>query len=114
MQVCPSQPRAARAISRGTRVCTSEVMTNGPSASSIIPFVPVHVPAEISGGGFVDGRRNCRQVGGDVMLEALLADVVQQGLHLWNLDHARATESVQRIVRKPSLAHVAAHLTRGV
>ena len=49
-----------------------------------------------------------------MVLEAVLADVMQQLLHLWNFDNAGAAESVQRIVGKPSLADVTAHLARGV
>ena len=60
--------------------------------------VPVHLPAEIARRGFVHRRRDARKIRGHVMLEAVLADVVQQLLHARNLHHARAAERFQRIV----------------
>jgi hypothetical protein len=44
------------------------------------------------------------------MLEATLADEVQQLLQVRNLDHARAAECVQRVVGEASFTYVAAHL----
>jgi hypothetical protein len=57
--------------------------------------VPVHLPAEISNGGFVDSARCSRKVGGHVVLESVFADVVQQLLEVWNLDHADTTKGIQ-------------------
>jgi hypothetical protein len=57
--------------------------------------VPVHLPAEVSNGGFVDGACRSREVGGYVVLESVLADVVQQLLEVWNLDHADTTKGIQ-------------------
>ena len=41
-------------------------------------LMPVHGPVEILAGGFVDGRGRGGEAGGDVVFEAVLADVVQQ------------------------------------
>src|SRR6478736_1045471 len=45
-----------------------------------------------------------------MMLESVLADIVQQFLHLRNLDHTRTAKRIQRIVRKPAMPNIAAHL----
>ena len=71
-------------------------------------FVPVHRPAEVFAGGLVDGGGGGGEVGGDVVLEAVLADVAQQLLHVGDLDHAGAAEGVERIVGEGALADVAA------
>ena len=53
-----------------------------------------------------------RQVGGHVMLEAVLADVAQQFLQLRNAHHARAAERIERIVGELAFADVAAGCCR--
>lgn len=39
--------------------------------------VPIHLPAEVANGGFVDGAGSLGEVGRDVVLESVFADVVQ-------------------------------------
>src|SRR5438552_15719962 len=48
------------------------------------------------------------------MLEAVLANEVQQLLHPWDLNYARTSEGIQRVVSESALANVAAHFARGV
>src|SRR5450755_3512111 len=56
-------------------------------------------------------RRSIRgKIGSDVMFESVLADIVQEFLHLPDFDHARSTEGVERVVGEPSLTNVATHL----
>ena len=50
------------------------------------------------------------EVGGDVVLEAVLADVAEQLLQARDFDHAGAAESFERIVGERALADVAADL----
>src|ERR1700761_1864648 len=74
----------------------------------------MHVPAEITRGGFVDGACYGGEVGGDVVLESALADVAQELLHLRNFDDARATEGLERIVGEFAFADVAANFSSEV
>src|SRR5580692_618314 len=69
--------------------------------------VPLHLPAQIADAGFVDGTRRGGEVRCDVMLESVLAYVVQQLLQLRNLHYADSAEGIQRIAREFSLADVA-------
>src|ERR1700733_218250 len=55
------------------------------------------------------GLRHIAEVGCDMVLEALAADVLEQLLQLGNLCHARATESGERIVSELARATVAAN-----
>src|SRR5712692_2172176 len=72
--------------------------------SSLVPrrrcswLVPVDVPAEVAGGGFVNGRGDLGEIRGNVMLESVLADVTQEFLQVGNANHAGAPESLERIV----------------
>jgi len=73
-------------------------------------IMPVHLPAEVSGGSFVDRSCSRRKIRGYMMLEAVLADITQQFLHLWNLNHACPAEGMQRIVGKRTLTDIARDL----
>src|SRR6266567_8981371 len=84
------------------------------TSTSIWPLVPVHVPTEITNGGLMNSRSDVREVGGDVVLKAVLADKMQQLLHSSNLDNSCATEGVQRVVSESALANVAAYRARRV
>src|SRR5258708_7385212 len=72
--------------------------------------MPVHIPAQIAGGGFVNRRRNRREVSSDMMFETLFADKVQQLLQIGNLDDAGSTESVQCVVGETAFTDVTPHL----
>ena len=73
-------------------------------------LVPVHLPAEVLAGGLVDGGGGVGEVGGDVVLEAVFADVAEEVLHVGDLDDAGAAEGVEGIVGEGALADVAADL----
>src|SRR5258708_13229483 len=62
----------------------------------------------------MDRRANTRKIRRYVVLETVLANVVEQLLHFRNFHHASAAESVQRIIGKAAFADVTAHLTRRV
>jgi len=68
--------------------------------------VPVHGPVEVFGGGFVDRGGGGGEAGGDVVLEAVLADVAEELLHVGDLDHAGAAEGVERFVGEGAFADV--------
>ncbi len=76
--------------------------------------MPVHVPAEVARGCLVDRPGHGGKIRGDVMLEAVFANVVEQPLHLRNFDDPRAAESVERIVGKFAFADIAANLASSV
>ena len=71
--------------------------------------VIVALPAQVASGCFMNGLRNVAEVGGDVMLEAFTADVLEQLLQLGNLGHAGAAERGQRIVGELARAGLAAN-----
>ena len=71
--------------------------------------MPVHIPTQVSRGGFMHGGCHRREVGSDVVFETVLADVVEQFLHMGDFNHARAAKGIQRIVGELALAYVAAH-----
>ena len=71
--------------------------------------VPVHLPAEIPRGGFVDRAGHRREIRGHVMLEAVLADVMQKPLQVRNPDDSSSAESVERIIGERTLAGIATH-----
>ena len=62
----------------------------------------------------MNGRGHCGKIRGNVVLEPVLADEVQQLLHSWNLNYAGASEGIQRIIGESALANVATHLARSV
>jgi len=72
--------------------------------------MPVHGPVEVFGGGFVDRGGGGGEAGGDVVLEAVLADVAEELLHVGDLDHAGAAEGVERVVGEGALADVAGEM----
>src|SRR5437773_11906008 len=76
--------------------------------------MPVHLPPQITSGCFMNGRGDRGKIGGNVMLEAVLANEVQQLLHPWDLNYTCASEGIQRVVSESALANVAAYLARGV
>src|SRR5208282_553557 len=78
------------------------------ASAASLRLVGVHIPAEISRGGFMHHRRNTGKIRGDVVLEALLADVAQQLLQSRNLHHTRAAKGFQWIVCKAAAAGIAA------
>src|SRR5579863_5854417 len=69
--------------------------------------VPVRIPAHVVCCYFMDDSSDGGKVRGDVMLEAVFADVTQQLLHVRNLDDSCAAEGFQRIIGKASFAHIA-------
>src|SRR5262249_3664208 len=71
--------------------------------------MPVHIPAEIASAGLVDSGCNGGEIGGNVMLETILKNKIQQLLHIRNLDTPSAAKGVERIFSKPPPPAVAAH-----
>ena len=71
--------------------------------------MPIHIPAQVSCSRLIYGGRYRGQVGRDVVFETVLADEMEQFLHMGNFNHARATKRVQRVVGEPALAYVAPH-----
>jgi hypothetical protein len=57
----------------------------------------------------VHGSGNRRKICSYVMFKAIFADVVQQFLHLRDLNNSGTTEGIQWVIGKPSLTDVAAH-----
>src|ERR1035437_7213024 len=57
----------------------------------------------------MDGFRDIAEVGGNVVFEALAADVLQELLQMSNFRHAGAAESLQWIVGEPARAGVPAN-----
>src|SRR5690348_11417149 len=74
----------------------------------------MHVPAEVSRGSFVNNGRDAREIGGDVVLEAVFANVVEQFLQSGNLDDACAAERFERIVGKSSAACITPNFTASI
>ena len=70
----------------------------------------MHLPAEVVGGGFIDGAGDCGEVGSNVMLEAVLADVAEELLHVGDFDDTCAAEGVERVVGEGAFAYVAGDL----
>src|SRR5512146_2889996 len=68
----------------------------------------VALPSEVTS-GFVNGFRRIAEVGGDVMLERLPANVLQQALQFRNLEDASSTEGLERIVGELAGAGVPAN-----
>src|SRR5580704_2229269 len=66
----------------------------------------VDVPAEIAGGGFVDGMRYRGEICGYVMFEAVFADVAEQFLEMRDFYYAGAAESFEGIVSELALANI--------
>src|ERR1700691_2238351 len=71
--------------------------------------VPVRVPLHIVRRCFVHNSRDGRKVRGDVMFETVFTNVTQQFLHVRNLDHTGAAESLQRLIFESAFTHVAAN-----
>ena len=76
--------------------------------------MPVGVPTEIASRGLVNRSGNLGEIRRHVVLKSVLANEVQQLLHLRNFDHAGATEGVERIISEPALANIAAHFASSV
>ena len=55
----------------------------------------------------MDGGGGGGEAGGDVVLEAVLADVAEELLHVGDLDDAGSAEGVERVVGEGALADVA-------
>src|SRR5271168_860861 len=77
-------------------------------------WVGVNVPAEIAGGGFVDGRGYRGEICGDVMFEAVFADVAEQFLEVRDFYYAGAAERFEGIVGEGALAYVAGNFSGAV
>src|SRR5207247_9911193 len=69
--------------------------------------MPVHLPPQITSGCFMNGRGDRGKIGGNVMLEAVLANEVQKLLHPWDLNYTCASEGIQRVGSESALARVA-------
>ena len=59
----------------------------------------VHVPAQVFRQGLVDSISHQRQIDGDMVLLAVLADVAEQLLEVGNLHHAVAAKGIDRVIR---------------
>ena len=58
----------------------------------------------------MDRSGDLGEVGGDVVFEAVLADVAQQALHVGDFDDAGSAEGVERVVGEGALADVAGEM----
>ena len=67
-------------------------------------------PPQVFAHGFIQGARDERLVDGNMMLEAVLADIGQQFLETRHLHHPLAPKRLQGICRKRSFTYVGAHL----
>src|SRR5262249_28458233 len=76
--------------------------------------MPIHLPTEVVGSGFVHRSRHLGHVGSDMVLESLAANVLQQILQVRNLGHARAAKGLQRIISESSFTDVSAQLAVGI
>src|SRR5271167_169668 len=65
------------------------------------------VPAEVAGGGFVDGGGYRGEICGDVVLEAVFADVAEEFLEMGDFYYAGAAEGFEGIVGEGAFAYVA-------
>src|SRR5580658_5631781 len=92
----PSGPRALSTIV--TRTLRVPKSTPATTAILVRVAVPIRLPAEVAHSRFADGGVHCGEIRRDVMLEAVLANVMQQLLHFGNFDDAGAAESFERIV----------------
>src|ERR1700677_3674662 len=72
--------------------------------------VLMHLPAEVVGGGLVYRACDGGEVGCHVMLEAVLADVEKELLHVGDFDDAGAAKGVEGIVGEGALADIAGDL----
>ena len=82
----------------------------------VTAMIAMHVrdaPAQVARGASCTAARR-RQVGRDVVLEAVFADVAQQALQVGDADYAGAAEGVERIVGEFAFADVAADLAFAV
>src|SRR3954454_22314267 len=77
-------------------------------------FVPMHLPTQVLRRGLVHCGGGFAHVGGDVVLEAVLADVPEEVLQARDLDYPGAAEGLERVVGEGALADVAADLAGGV
>src|SRR5690242_6703876 len=71
--------------------------------------MPVHIPAEIAAGSFVNGSRAGGEIGGSVMLESVFTDIPEKTLHVRDFDDSGAADGLERIVGESALADIAAH-----
>src|SRR5208282_2993771 len=69
--------------------------------------VRVDVPAEVAGGGFVNGGGNRGKICGDVMFEAVFADVAEQFLEMRDFYYAGAAKGFEGIVGESAFTDVA-------
>src|SRR5277367_4258014 len=71
----------------------------------------VNVPAEVAGGGFVDGGCYRGKICGDVVFEAVFADVAEKFLEMGDFYYAGAAEGFEGIVGEGAFAHVAGNFS---
>src|SRR5580698_3856980 len=74
----------------------------------------VNVPAEIASGSFMNGGGYRGEIRGDVMFEAVLADVAEQFLEMRNFYYACSAEGFEGIVGELALADVAGDFSGAV
>src|SRR5581483_1467696 len=74
----------------------------------------VHLPAEVFAAGFAEHFCGMRWIHGDVMLKALLADVMHQLLKARDVCDGAVAEGVQRVGGGLTLAEITANDSRGV
>src|ERR1700759_5578731 len=69
-------------------------------------LMTIHLPAQVLACRLIDRTRRVREVRRDVVLEAALADVVQELLKVGDLAHTRAAEGCERVVGEPALPSI--------
>src|SRR5690349_5661086 len=68
----------------------------------------MHCPPQVAAGCLVHRTADLSQVGSDMVLKSLLADVAQQLLQSRDLDDAGAAEGIKRVIGELAFSHVAA------
>jgi hypothetical protein len=74
----------------------------------------VHDPAQVAGGSFVDDGGDAGEIGGDVVFEAIFADVVEKFLQAGNFDDSGTAKSFKRIVGETAAAGVATNFSGSI
>src|SRR5277367_2351100 len=69
----------------------------------------IHAPTQVACGRLIHGWRYLCEIGRDMMLKATFANIAQQLLQLGDSNHARAAESIERIVREFTFPDVPAN-----
>src|SRR5277367_5293802 len=79
-----------------------------------LPRMPMRLPTKIASGSLVHRGGDGGEIRGDMVLEAVFADVAQKLLHVRNLNHAGAAKRFQGIISERAPADVAADFPREV